>query len=66
MIHRNLNETKHDTIMSKPDIKAFHRPTQDISPRGFGFIDYANINELKDKGFTMADKLSLKIELNIV
>ncbi|KAJ6646612.1 TNF receptor-associated factor 6 [Pseudolycoriella hygida] len=66
MIHRNLNETKHETIMSKPDILAFHRPTQKISPRGFGFIDYANIDELVDKGFIMMDTLSLKIELNIV
>ncbi len=66
MIHRNLNETKHDTIMSKPDILAFHRPTQEISPRGFGFIDYANINELMNKGFIIMDTLSLKIELNIV
>lgn len=66
MIHRNLNETKHDTIMTKPDILAFHRPTKEVSPRGFGFIDYANINELKNKGFIMMDTLSLKIELNIV
>lgn len=66
MIHGNLNETKYDTIMSKPDILAFHRPMQEISPRGFGFIDYANINELISKNFIIEDKLSLKIELNIV
>lgn len=65
-IHRNLNETRHETIMSKPDIQAFHRPTQEISPRGFGFVDYANINELISKGFIIMDTLSLKIELNIV
>lgn len=66
MIHRNLSETKHDTIMSKPEILAFHRPTQNISPRGFGFIEYANINDIQNKGFVVNDSLSLKIQLNIV
>lgn len=66
MIHRNLSETKHDTIMSKPEILAFHRPTQNISPRGFGFIEYANINDIQSKGFIVSDTLSLKIQLSIV
>lgn len=66
MIHRNLSETKHDTIMSKPEILAFHQPTQNISPRGFGFIEYANINDIQNKGFIVNDTLSLKIQLSIV
>lgn len=66
MIHTNLSETKHDTIMSKPEILAFHRPTQNVSPRGFGFIEYANINHIQNLGFIVGDTLTLKIQLSIV
>lgn len=66
MIHRNLNETKHDIIMSKPEILAFHRPSQEISPRGFGFLEYASISHVLNKGFVIMDTLTVKIQLNIV
>lgn len=66
MIHRNLNETKHDIIMSKPEILAFHRPNQEISPRGFGFLEYASISHVLNKGFVFMDTLTVKIQLNIV
>lgn len=66
MIHTNLSETKHDTIMSKPEILAFHRPTQNVSPRGFGFIEYAIISDIQSLGFVVGDTLTLKIQLSIV
>lgn len=66
MIHRNLNETQHDTIMSKPEILAFHRPSQEISPRGFGFLEYAGIEQVLANGFVVNDTLSLKVQLSIV
>lgn len=66
MIHQNQDDTKHDTIMSKPDILAFHKPDAEISPRGFGFLDYANINDVVKRGFVIADTLCIKVEINIV
>lgn len=66
MIHRNLNETKHDIIMSKPEILAFHRPSQEISPRGFGFLEYASISHVLNKGYVIMDTLTVKVQLNIV
>lgn len=66
MIHPNLNETKHDIIMSKPEIMAFHRPTQDISPRGFGFLEYANISQVLNRGFIVDDVLTVKVQVGIV
>lgn len=66
MIHRNLNETKHDIIMSKPEILAFHRPSQEISPRGFGFLEYASISHVLNKGYVIMDTLTIKVQLNIV
>lgn len=66
MIHRNLNETKHDIIMSKPEILAFHRPNQEICPRGFGFLEYAGISDILSKGFVVMDTLTIKTHLTIV
>lgn len=66
MIHKNIAESQHDTIMSKPEILAFHRPTQDISPRGFGFLEYANIQDIIRHGFVLDDVLTIKIQMNIV
>lgn len=68
MIHpRNYSESHHDTIMSKPEILAFHKPTEDISPRGFGFLEYANINNVLYKnGFVSNDSITVKVHMNIV
>lgn len=66
MIHYNLHETQHDTIMSKPEILAFHRPTQEISPRGFGFLEYASISDIIRRGFIHLDNLTIKIQMNTV
>lgn len=68
MIHpRNYSDSHHDTIMSKPEILAFHKPTEDISPRGFGFLEYANIkNVLHKNGFITNDSITVKVHMNIV
>lgn len=68
LIHpRNYSESHHDTIMSKPEILAFHKPTEDISPRGFGFLEYVNINNVLYKnGFVTNDSITVKVHMNIV
>lgn len=67
MIHpRDSSQTQTDCIMSKPDIAAFHRPSEDISPRGFGFMEYAIISDILKKGFIENDCLIIKIQMNIV
>jgi TNF receptor-associated factor 6 len=55
-----------DTLMSKPEILAFHRPREERSPRGFGFVDYAIISDITKRGFTDNDCLVIKIQMNIV
>lgn len=53
--------------MSKPEILAFHRPTQEgVSPRGFGFLEYASISDIERRGFILRDTLTIKIQINIV
>uniref|UniRef100_A0A2M3Z6H8 Putative tnf receptor-associated factor 6 n=1 Tax=Anopheles braziliensis TaxID=58242 RepID=A0A2M3Z6H8_9DIPT len=62
---RNPERSQHDTIMSKPEILAFHRPNQEISPRGFGFLEFAKIKEVLAK-FMDNNMVVIKIEMNIV
>lgn len=67
MIHPNNSKlSQYDTVMTKPEILAFHKPMERISTRGFGFIDYANIADIVRKGFCDNDRLLIKIQINIV
>ena len=66
MINKDSSHSQHDILMSKPEILAFHRPQEDISPRGFGFMEYAIINDITRRGFIDNDCLSIKIQMNIV
>lgn len=66
MIHTDMKCAQQDTIMSKPEILAFHRPLKEISLRGFGFMEYANIFDIKQRGFVKDDTLIIKIQINIV
>lgn len=66
MINKDPTQSQHDILMSKPDIQAFHRPREDISPRGFGFMEYSTITEVIKRGFIENDCLTIKIQMNIV
>lgn len=66
MINKEPAQSQHDILMSKPEILAFHRPKEEISPRGFGFTEYALINEDMKRGFIVNDCLTIKIQMNIV
>lgn len=68
LIHpRDSSHSHHDTIMSKPETLAFHKPTEEISPRGYGFLDYANINNVLYKnGLVTNDSITVKVHMNIV
>ncbi|XP_004523584.1 TNF receptor-associated factor 6 [Ceratitis capitata] len=58
--------SQHDTIMTKPEVMAFHRPRERISTRGFGFVEYAKIADVMLKGFCEEDKVVIKIQINLV
>lgn len=66
MLHRDMTQCRHDKIMSNDTILAFQRPTQEISPRGFGFLEYANINAVQNQGFVSMDTLTIKLHISIV
>jgi TNF receptor-associated factor 6 len=66
MINKESSHSQHDILMSKPEILAFHRPKEEISPRGFGFMEYAMIGDIVKRGFINDDCLTIKIQMNIV
>lgn len=67
MVHpRDMKLSQHDTIMTKPEILAFHQPKERISTRGFGFVEYANITDIIKRGFCEDDRLLIKIQINMV
>lgn len=66
MIHKDQSYIQHDIIMSKAEILAFHRPKEEISPRGFGFMEYGEVNDIIKRGFIENDCLIIKIQMNIV
>lgn len=61
-----MQDSQSDTIMSKPEILAFHRPEQSVSPRGFGFVEYAHVQDIVRKGFVDRDTVTIKIQVNLV
>lgn len=67
MVHPVRSQrTKNDIIMSKPEIMAFQRPEQDISPRGFGFLEWASVQQVQHDGFVVDDTLMVKVQVTIV
>lgn len=66
MIHPDPMHTQRDKIMSNDTVLAFQRPKQEISPRGFGFIEYANISDIHKSGFVTMDTLTIKLHISIV
>lgn len=66
MINKDSSQTCRDIVMSNPEIKAFHRPHEDISTRSYGFMEYADIAEIVKVGFIDNDCLTIKIQMNIV
>lgn len=68
MIHpHDFKLTQSDTIMSKQGIQAFYQPQHRISPRGFGFTEYAFVQDMFTQGFVDdQDTVTFKIQVSLV
>lgn len=62
----DANLTKHDKIMTNDKTLAFARPQIGISPRGFGFLEYAEIEEISNLQYVHNDTLTIKFHISIV
>lgn len=50
-------------MLTKPELAAFTRPTQALNPRGFGYTEFAFIQDLLSEGFIKNNELHIKIQV---
>ncbi|KAL1505856.1 hypothetical protein ABEB36_005318 [Hypothenemus hampei] len=55
--YKNIKET----MMSRPELQAFNRPMHDLNPKGFGYTEFASIEELFDQEFIANNQLIIKV-----
>lgn len=66
LVNKNATLTRFDKIMTNEKILAFARPQMNISPRGFGFLEYADIEAIGKGGYVNEDTLTIKFHISIV
>lgn len=49
-------------MMTRPELDAFKRPVQDFNPKGFGYTEFALLEELIEQGFVQNNQLVLKVQ----
>nr|XP_013190098.1 unnamed protein product [Amyelois transitella] len=60
------DKTQKDTMMSNSTLKAFQKPTADLSSRGFGFTEYAAVKDVLANGFVKDDVLVIRVQIRCV
>lgn len=51
-----------ETMMTRPELEAFKRPVQDFNPKGFGYTEFALLEELIDQEFVQNNQLVIKVQ----
>lgn len=51
-----------ETMMTRPELAAFNRPVQDMNPKGFGYTEFALIEELLHAGYVENNQLIIKVQ----
>lgn len=60
--YQNIKET----MMTRPELEAFRRPVQDLNPRGFGYTEFALVEDLFVRDFTEINQLIVKVTVQPV
>ncbi|XP_066246368.1 TNF receptor-associated factor 6 [Euwallacea similis] len=55
--YKNIKET----MMSRPELQAFNRPIHDLNLKGFGYTEFASVEELLDQEFVANNQLIVKV-----
>ncbi|CAH1124565.1 unnamed protein product [Ceutorhynchus assimilis] len=50
-----------ETMMSRSELQAFNRPVHDLNPKGFGYTEFALIEELFNQDFVSNNQLIVKV-----
>lgn len=49
-----------DVMITPPNIEAFKQPTGDLNQKGFGYAEFALLNDLIKSGFVSNNQLIIK------
>lgn len=60
--YKNVKET----MMSRPELQAFNRPIHDLNPKGFGYTEFALLDELFEQDFVVNNQLIIKVQAHPV
>lgn len=55
-------KTMKETMMTRPELDAFKRPIQDLNPKGFGYTEFALIDDLVGQEFISNNQLLIKVQ----
>lgn len=51
-----------ETMMTRPELEAFKRPVLDLNPKGFGYTEFALLEELIEQDFIYNNQLLIKVQ----
>lgn len=55
-----------ETMMTRPELDAFKRPVQEFNPKGFGYTEFALLEELIEQEFIQTNQLVIKVQAQAV
>lgn len=53
-------------MMTRPELDAFKRPVQDLNPKGFGYTEFASLEEILEQDFVHKNQLTIKVQAQTV
>lgn len=62
----NPDFTVSETMMSRPELDSFKRPTREMNTKAFGYPQFISIRDILAKGFLTDDSLLVKIHIQCV
>lgn len=48
--------------MTRPELEAFKRPVQDLNPRGFGYTEFASLEDIFLHGYLDDNQLLIRVQ----
>lgn len=52
--------------MTRPELDAFKRPIQELNPKGFGYTEFASLEDIIEQGFIDSNQLLIKVNVQPV
>lgn len=53
-------------MMTRPELDAFKQPVQELNPKGFGYTEFALLEDIAEQGFIDCNQLLIKVNVQPV